>query len=246
MAVALKEAPDFKVRPFSNATPEDLAALGDGLERERAWYRGVPRYPTNAHIDSAVTYGELFPVGNDADFRLIRRFFLNPEFHKAVLTARAIRARQAHGRLFREVLDDMGVVAPDVRISATSFTRSVAYQNTLVDEPGRLASAEEPLHPTGNAWDMDGKGYFEKRKNIWVSVSHPDRRPQNEEIIEDLLAQGVPKEGLPVYSYDYDPRITLAAETALQFMHDDGQVSLLVELPETVNTSLHVTVSPDY
>ncbi|MBP7807481.1 hypothetical protein KA047_03220 [Candidatus Saccharibacteria bacterium] len=229
---------DIRPETFAQATPYDMERLDTMLARERAWHAETPRYMKSGDIEAARQRGELMTVHGSLNIQPGRRFTDLSHAYPALLRPETLAIRNEFGRRWRFAMQTAGIDRPDIRLAETSYTRSQAYQNRLVAQPGKLASPDS-THCTGYAVDFDNAGYFRWEGDRLISVGHPDR-----EAAQQAFLSSLPENRRFECDYDYDERITDIARDVARSLHDIARINLVEEFQYTSNAVLHMAVPP--
>lgn len=238
MTAVMQAAPRIAERK-----PEEFAGLPEALRREREWFTHHPVYPTLASIDQAVSQKQLVYVSSDENISPIARLrnYAKPEY-PSFLSPTSRLALGAIGSLWRAELGRRGIDRPDLRLAATSFVRSVAMQQVLI-ESGALA-ADRSTHCVGFAFDIDESAYYSFLPDSGlVTVTHPDR-PRN---LVKAIAQHLHTRDSyhsPASAEAYDAEITSSLGFVLDQLHADGQINRIHEFAGTYSQCAHVAPNP--
>lgn len=212
----------------SPGVAEELALLRPLLKVEERWHETATQYRDEGHVLDALVKFELDPVYDDGNTRPIRRFDSHgrtPGTY-ALLTPQARTGLQLFGKVTRAVMRESGVGHSRVRFAVTSMTRTMRYQQTLVEDPDILASPTS-THRTGNTWDIDAAAYYTMINGSPLPVMDPGRYPGRS------------------YPEPYDPRISKIAESVAGVLSAEGLINLVPERSGTPRACLHMSAAPD-
>ncbi|MCA9327393.1 hypothetical protein KDA14_02585 [Candidatus Saccharibacteria bacterium] len=211
----------------SPGVAEELARLRPLLQVEERWHASAVRYADVRQIKQALGTGELVPIYDNGNSHPLRRYrlFSPPEGTYSVLTPQGHKGLELFGSVARTVMREVGI-RDRVRFSVTSMTRTLGYQQKLVEDPETLASPTS-THPTGNTVDIDGSAYYEMVGGVPLPVMHPGRYPSR------------------LYPEQYDPRISSIAESVANVLSAEGLINLVPERVGTPRACLHMSAAPD-
>lgn len=240
---------DTVIKGFSSPQAVALGMVGadEVLAREREWYGDAERLQDAAAIVAARACGKLVEVESvsNENFRLIGRF-RNSDLHTnypRLLTPNAAQSLLIMAGLWRQEADKLAVPR-SVHLSVTSLARHQEYQNILV-EFGKFA-VPDSTHVTGNAFDFDLGGYYmdlEDGREACVALRQPKEQIKIADAFEcDLgVARYNPVRLGPEH---FDTRVPQALMIARRVLYDEEYINALIEMPETVNCTLHVAAAP--
>jgi hypothetical protein len=237
------------VQGFSKPDEVKAGMVGSdvGLATERAWYKDAERFQTYSDVLAAVACAKLVPIEADGNIQLSGRLHSkNPDVEKdfpAYLTPHAAQNMTELGHRWREVADGMGV-PETVRLAATSLVRTQVRQDLIVAS-GKFA-VPDSTHVAGGAYDFDLAGYYQRLSDgREAAVSLRPVAPQLT-IAEAFGSEYGITDNPPVRlgPEHYDHRVTAALLIARKQMLQEGSLAGLVEMPTTLNTSLHVAAAP--
>jgi len=239
--------PEVILRGYSRATDQDIEAARQATGVEREWYDGYTRYPDVDRIKAAYSLGRLVKVFPTDLYRPITRF-LNPVLHDRwppFLSEGAYIALDSLAVMWRRQADVFGV-GSEVRLSVTSLTRSVVYQDELIAN-GKLAVADS-THTAGGAFDIDLSGYYEVNGTntpAVISLRTPEEQAPIRQAFNgrELGAAGMHPFIRP--TSEFDPAVSLALVAAADAMAEEGLINRVVEFPGTNNSCLHIAANPN-
>ena len=107
----------------------------------------------------------------------------------------------------------------DIRLSVTSLVRTTNYQIKLI-ELGKLAMLDS-AHTKGEAFDIDGCGYYDAEENI-----NP-RQNKNYRVL-------------------YNPLVHQLLQKTLEEMKLEGKLNFVLEYKGSTNQVFHIARSPRY
>jgi hypothetical protein len=229
------------------ATEAHIREVRAQARREVAWYRGEERFKDIDHVLGAVAAQKLVRVSADSNTMPILRLRTpGMERHKPPFLLPTSRvALAAVGRLWREELVELGITAPELRLSVTSLVRPEDTQDALV-RSGAIA-APDSTHCVGATFDIDISGYYRVDLDTGiVPVVSPLRNRAAMQDIGEQLGQRYGHSGPQAVAdpSEFDGRVVTALMVTVQELHEGDYVNRIVEHPGTGNQCLHVCPNP--
>ncbi|HEY4498419.1 MAG TPA: DUF5715 family protein [Candidatus Paceibacterota bacterium] len=201
------------------ATKKEKEEVREQTEVERSWWTEIKPYESLEEIASDFASEKLVRVKPNSDFKLIMRF-ANPELEDWQPYLR----RDAASLLY-EITKNWRVkmtnaeLSRDIRLSVTSLVRTTNYQIKLI-ELGKLAMLDS-AHTKGEAFDIDGCGYYDAEENI-----NP-RQNKNYRVL-------------------YNPLVHQLLQKTLEEMKLEGKLNFVLEYKGSTNQVFHIARSPRY
>ncbi len=201
------------------ATQKEKEEVEKQTEIERSWWTEIKPYESLEEIASDFTLGKLVRVESNSNFKLIMRF-ANPDLEdwQPYLTKEANSLLGEVTERWRLKMNQANL-ATDIRLAITSLTRTMEYQNKL-REAGKLAMLDS-AHTKGQAFDVDGCGYYEASENI-----NP-RQNKNYRVL-------------------YNPLIHQLLQETLEEIKLEGKLNYVLEYKGSSNQVFHIARSPRY
>lgn len=201
----------------ANAMPEELLRVENLYGEERKWWGNAPAYENLEQIEKDIERGILEKVESDKNVKLITRF-ISGEFKEwpPYLHKETVIMLKNIGEKWRNKMEEIGL-PDDIQLAITSLIRTKEYQEDLIKR-GKLA-LKDSTHTKGQAFDIDGCGYYLNGK--------PINPRQDEE-----------------YKKEYNPKVHELLKEVLDEMKSQEVLNYILEFEGTTNQCFHIARNP--
>lgn len=231
---------DLLIKNNVKITKEEFEAAMAETAIERSWYESRPSFQNDDSIERAVKSGKLQKIIAGSNYLPILRF-RNPKLHEQYppyLTRETAALLNEICAEWRKRCTKAGL-SGDIRLAITSLTRTAEYQERLI-KTGKIAQPDSP-HTRGEAFDIDGSGYYEKATPI--NARRDEHSAYHRAFSKLDAAVTNPEYG--DYS-KYNPRVHKILHEVLEDMKAMDKLHYLHEYPGTQYACFHVCRNPLY